>query len=222
MPVHFKTWYILPSPCFSAMALLPFCSSASLQAHAPPKTLQDGDTHEEDIAILLPYDMKETWVQRKQTGHHACMLQRLGSPVTVTQGRWQARTWVCMLACYKVEETGKVFAFHSWAPRKSCWRCQATMSPGFHFAFRDATLRAAWSAHISENCEFFFVQRASGICPSTFFQSPHLSVDTVMIQCLHTMDQGMLGDVIWTSTTSPRGHNTACVASGVLRKGPRG
>ena len=85
------TWYILPSPFFSAMAFLPFCSSASLQAHAPPKTIEDGDTQEEDIGILLPDDMKETWVECKQTGHHAGMTQRLGSQVTVTQGRWLAR-----------------------------------------------------------------------------------------------------------------------------------
>ena len=29
--------------------------------------------------------------------HHACMTQRLGNQVTMTDGRWPARTWVCML-----------------------------------------------------------------------------------------------------------------------------
>ena len=46
--------------------------------------------------------------------------------------------------------------------------------------------------------EFVFVQRASGICPSIFLQSPGVSVDMVMIW-LHTMGQGMLADIIWSS-----------------------
>ena len=39
-------------------------------------------------------------------GHHAGMLQRPGNQVTMTDGRWLARTWVRMLACCKFEETG--------------------------------------------------------------------------------------------------------------------
>ena len=42
------------------------------------------------------------------------------------------------------------------------------------------------------------MQRASGICPSILFQTPGVSVDMVMIW-LHTMDQGVLADIIWSS-----------------------
>ena len=50
-----------------------------------------------------------------------------------------------------------------------------------------------------------FLQRASGICPSTLFQRPGVSVDMVMIDWLHTMDQGVLGDIIVTSNNSGHG-----------------
>ena len=45
---------------------------------------------------------------------------------------------------------------------------------------------------------FVFLQRASVICPSTLFQSPGVSVHMVMIW-LHTMDQGVLADIIGSS-----------------------
>ena len=41
-----------------------------------------------------------------------------------------------------------------------------------------------------------FVQRASGIGPSTLFQSPGVSVGMVVIDWLHTMDQAVLADII--------------------------
>ena len=66
LPMHFMTWYILPSPFFSAMAFLPFCSSASLQAQTPLKAIEDGEPQEEDNGSLLPDDMKETWAECKQ------------------------------------------------------------------------------------------------------------------------------------------------------------
>ena len=110
-----------------------------------------------------------------------------------------ARTWACMLACHKLEETEEVFAFPSWAARKCCWRCQATNSPGLDFDFVDATLTVAWRAHRYKSHEFVFVQRTVGICPSTLFQSPHASVDAAMIEGLHTMDQGVLADIIVSS-----------------------
>ena len=34
------------------------------------------------------------------------MMQCLGNQVAMTQGRWLARTWVCTLACCKLEEIG--------------------------------------------------------------------------------------------------------------------
>ena len=41
-----------------------------------------------------------------------------------------------------------------------------------------------------------FVQRASLIGPSTLFQSPGVSVGTVVIDWLHTLDQAVLADII--------------------------
>ena len=40
------------------------------------------------------------------------------------------------------------------------------------------------------------VQRASVIGPSTLFQSPGVSVGTVVIDWLHTLDQAVLADII--------------------------
>ena len=60
------TWYILPSPFFSAVALLPFCSSASLQVQTPLKAIEDGEPQEEDKGSVLPAAMNETWAECKQ------------------------------------------------------------------------------------------------------------------------------------------------------------
>ena len=44
--------------------------------------------------------------------------------------------------------------------------------------------------------EFLAYQRAEDITPSCLFECPGLTVDNVMVDWLHTMDQGVLADVI--------------------------
>ena len=127
-------------------------------------------------------------------------MQRLGNQVTLTEAKMAGSALGVHAGLLQIRGDWafykEVFAFPSWAARKCCWRCGATNSPGLECDFRDATLNAAWRAHRYRRHEFIFVQRASGICPSTLFQSPGVSVDMVMIDWLHTMDQGVLADII--------------------------
>ncbi len=44
--------------------------------------------------------------------------------------------------------------------------------------------------------QFMMLQRAEGIQPSTLFACPGTTVDMVMVDWLHTMDLGVLADVI--------------------------
>ena len=70
------------------------------------------------------------------------------------------------------------------------------------FCFQGCNTGCCLERPCIKNREFVSVQRASGIWPSTLLHSPRVSVDTVMIEWLHTMDQGVLGDIIGSSNNS--------------------
>jgi hypothetical protein len=107
-------------------------------------------------------------------GFHAAVLQ--------VRGDW---------AFYK-----ETFAFPHWQAKQCCWKCFARNSPGEVGDFRDATSNAAWRNRRISGHEFVALQIAEGITPSCLFECPGVSVDMVMVDWLHTMDQGVLADVI--------------------------
>ena len=49
-------------------------------------------------------------------GHHASMAQRLGNQVTMTDGRWLARTWACMLLLIRGDWALYKEVFGLWGP----------------------------------------------------------------------------------------------------------
>ena len=152
----------------------------------------DWPSRRHDATLWQPSDTDSRKMAGKDLAAHAGLLQ--------TGGDWRG---VC------ISLLGSEEMLLDMSSGKLTW---------LHFAFRDATLNAAWSAHTYKSRGFVFVQRASGICPSTLFQIPHASVDTAMIEWLHTMDQGVLGDIIGSSSSYGRGitlHALRC-------KGPRG
>ena len=145
------------------------------------------------------------------------MTQCLGNQVTMTEGRWAGKglgVHVALLqtrgdwAFYK-----EVLGYPSWAARKCCWRYEATNAPGLNCELRDATMNAAWMAHIYKRHVFVFLQRASCISPSTLFQSPGASRHMVMIW-LHTVDQRMLPHIIGDSNNYACGITWHCLHLG--------
>jgi len=107
-------------------------------------------------------------------GFHAAVLQ--------IRGDW---------AFYK-----EVFAFPHWKAKQCCWKCFAKNSPGEVGDFRDATANAPWRSMRISGHDFMRLQMAEGISPSCLFSCPGTTVDMVMVDWLHTMDQGVLADVI--------------------------
>ena len=89
-----------------------------------------------------------------------------------------------------------VFDFPQWTGKSCCWRCGARNTHGHDLDFRDASKDAAWrQLRYTEN-DFNIILRSEDITPSTLFSCPGLTVDMVMVDWLHTMDQGVLADVI--------------------------
>ena len=116
---------------------------------------------------------RATW-SGKHLGFHAAVLQ--------VRGDW---------AFYK-----EVFAFPHWTGHQCCWKCFAKNSPGDVGDFRDASANAPWRNRRITGQQFMMLQRAEGIQPSTLFACPGTTVDMVMVDWLHTMDLGVLADVI--------------------------
>jgi hypothetical protein len=116
---------------------------------------------------------RATW-SGKRLGFHAAALQ--------VRGDW---------AFYK-----EVFAFPHWTSHQCCWKRFANNSPGDVGDFRDASTNVPWRNMRITGQQFMMLQRAEGIQPSTLFACPGTTVDMVMVDWLHTMDLGVLADVI--------------------------
>ena len=121
-----------------------------------------------------PSDKTRQTYSGRQLGAHAALLQ--------IRGDW---------AFYK-----EVFNFPSWRARRCCWRCCAKNQKGETSDFRDASTNANWRMERVPGHAFLAQQRADGIKPSPLFQTPGLEVDMVMIDWLHTMDLGVIADVL--------------------------
>ena len=90
----------------------------------------------------------------------------------------------------------ETFGCPHWQAQQCCWKCFARNAPGEVGDFRDATSNAPWRSRRISGHEFVALQIAEDITPSCLFEYPGLTVDNVMVDRLHAMDQGLLADVI--------------------------
>ena len=89
-----------------------------------------------------------------------------------------------------------VFDFPQWTSKACCWRCGARNTPGHDYDFRDPSQDAAWRQLRYTGIDFNSILRDEGITPSTLFGCPGFNIDMVMVDWLHTMDLGVLAEVI--------------------------
>ena len=90
----------------------------------------------------------------------------------------------------------EVFEFPGWQSKQCCWRCCAKNAPGEAGDFRICSTEADWRQQRLTGYMYLVQQKLAGILPSPLFESPGLTVDMVMVDWLHTMDQGVIADVI--------------------------
>jgi len=126
----------------------------------------------------------QPWQKKNDKKRASTGGQDLGFYAGLLQGRGD---W----AFYKL-----VFDFPQWTSKACCWRCGARNTPGHDHDFRDPSQDAGWRQLRYTQMDFLDILRAEGITPSTLFGCPGFTVDMVMVDWLHTMDQGVLADVI--------------------------